>query len=211
LTGHTNDIVAAAGTLRFAPGETSKTITVEVVGDLLDEPLEAFNVILDSASPNATIVAGAGYCYIEDNDPPPPTLVIDDVTKNEGNSGTTSFTFTVSLTAPSSAPVTVRYATANGTAKSGKDYVAKSGTLTFAAGETTKTITISVKGDKSKEAHETFFLNLSSASGALIDDSQGVGTISNDDGGGKNQLSTALAIDAAIDDFMTSQRKKRGR
>ena len=95
-TGHTSDIISQEGTLRFAPGETSKTITVQVVGDQLHEELEAFNVYLDSPSANASIGAAAGYCYIEDNDPAP-TLSISDVTKNEGNNGTTKYTFTVTL------------------------------------------------------------------------------------------------------------------
>src|SRR5262249_10528022 len=71
LTGHTDDIISTAGTLHFAPGETSRTITVEVVGDLIDEDLEAFNVYLTNPSPNSTIVNGAGYCFIQDNDPTP--------------------------------------------------------------------------------------------------------------------------------------------
>jgi hypothetical protein len=78
-------------------------------------------------------------------------------------------------------PVSVNYATANGTAKAGEDYTAKSGTLTFAAGETSKTITIAVKGDSKKEANETFFLNLSGALGAVVEYGQAVGNILNDD------------------------------
>ncbi|HUE72154.1 MAG TPA: FG-GAP-like repeat-containing protein, partial [Pirellulaceae bacterium] len=110
LTGHTDDIIAASGTLRFAPGETSKTITVEVVGDLIHEDLEAFNVILENASPNATIVAGAGYCYIVDDDDPP-LVTINDVSQKEGNKGTTSFVFTVSLSEASGKWVSVNFAT----------------------------------------------------------------------------------------------------
>jgi hypothetical protein len=111
-----------------------------------------------------------------------PKLRIGDVTKKEGRKGTTSFTFTVTLSGPSTVPVTVSYATSDGTAKvSNGDYVAASGTLTFAPGETSKTITISVKGDRKREADETFLVNLLSASNALIADGQGVGTIRNDD------------------------------
>jgi hypothetical protein len=66
--------------------------------------------------------------------------------------------------------------------------------VTFAPGETTKTITISVKGDKTKEADETFFVNLANASGARIDDGQGLGTILDDDGGA---LLLTLATDLA--------------
>jgi hypothetical protein len=216
LTGHTADIVAASGTLRFAPGETSKPITVQVVGDLLYEELEAFNVILANATPNASIAVSGGYCYIEDNDPSHPVISISDVTKNEGNSGTTRFVFTVSLSAASSVPVTVNYATANGSARKNDDYFAKSGKLTFAPGETSQTVTISVKGDKKKENHESFFVNLANANSAVIDDGQGEGTILNDDSNGKrggkwyNQLAFASAVDAAFEDWMSPGRKKRG-
>ncbi len=111
-----------------------------------------------------------------------PTLTINDVALVEGNSGTKSFVFTVSLSAASDQAVTVNYATANGTAKTGNnDYQAKSGMLTFAPGETVKFITIVVIGNKKSEANETFFLNLSGALNAIIDDGQGLGTILNDD------------------------------
>jgi hypothetical protein len=77
--------------------------------------------------------------------------------------------------------VTVNYATANGTATAGSDYNATSGTLTFAPGVTTQTITVQVRGDTTPEANETFAVNLSGASNATIADSQGVGTIINND------------------------------
>jgi hypothetical protein len=91
------------------------------------------------------------------------------------------FVFTLTLSAPADGPVTVNYATANGTATAGSDYVAQSGTVTFAAGETSKTISIVVNGDRKREANETFFVNLSDVVGALLQDNQGVGTILNDD------------------------------
>ena len=179
-TGHTSDIIAATGTLRFRPGETSQPVTIQVVNDRLHEDLEAFNVVLTSPSVNARIGNEAGYCYIQDNDPLP-TLSISDVSKNEGNSGTTQFRFTLTLSAPSGTGAAVQFATANGTANS-QDYTASSGTAYFDVGTTTTTITIRVKGDRTKEANETFYVNLSYAGGAIIADSQGVGTILNDDG-----------------------------
>jgi hypothetical protein len=209
LTGHTSDIISASGTLRFAPGDTSKRITVQVVGDLIDEPLEAFNVYLTNPSSNATIVNGAGYCYIEDNDPAPPRIAVSDASLVEGNSGTRLMTFTVSLSNISGQGVSVNYKTANGTATTGdKDYVASSGKIYFAPGETSKTITVSIKGDTRKENDERFYVNLSGASGGQITDSQGVGTILNDDGTSiSNQLSAAWAVDAAI--YELSGPKKR--
>ena len=80
-----------------------------------------------------------------------PRVSINSVTKNEGNSGTTQFVFTVSLSAASSAAVSLNFATANGSAKSPEDYAAKSGSLSFAAGQTSKTITVAVKGDRTFE------------------------------------------------------------
>ena len=76
-----------------------------------------------------------------------PALSIGPATVAEGNSGTTNAVFTVTLSAASDGAVTVNYATANGTAMAGSDYTATSGTLTFAAGETTSTITVAVAGD----------------------------------------------------------------
>lgn len=101
--------------------------------------------------------------------------------RKEGHSGTTLFVFTVTLSAPSDAPVTVDFGTADRTAKAGEDYAAQSGTLTFAPGETTKTISIVVKGDKKKESDEHFVINLSAAVGAFLMDAQGLGVIEDDD------------------------------
>jgi hypothetical protein len=178
-TGHTNDIISVADTVRFAPGETSKDIAIQVVGDLIDEPLEAFNIYLTN-SPKAYIVSGAGYCYIQDNDPSP-SVTISDVSKKEGNKGTTRFDFTLTLSAPAGNSVWVSYSTANGTATEGQDYVAEWGTVYFATGQTTATISIDVKGEKTKEPNETFFVNLSSNSLVVIADGQGQGTVLDDD------------------------------
>src|SRR4029079_8220539 len=109
---------------------------------------------------NATIDDGEGWGTIVDNEP---RIGIVDVSKAEGKNGqTTLFTSTVTLSAAFDQPVTMSFRTVNGTAKtSDKDYVAKSGTLTFAPGETTKTITIEVKGDSRRESDESFYLELS--------------------------------------------------
>src|SRR5581483_11050014 len=96
---------------------------------------------------------------------------------------TTPFVFTVSLSVAYDQAVTVTFATADGTAKvSDKDYLAASGTVTFAPGETAKTITVSVKRDKKPEPDEWFAVNLSGASSnALVGDPQGIGWILDDD------------------------------
>src|SRR5262249_2895899 len=110
-----------------------------------------------------------------------PRLTISDVTAFEGNGGTTAFVFTVTRSGPSGQAVTIDYATADGTATSAGDYTAASGTLTIPAGQTTGTITVLVKGDRLPEANETFFVNLSGPTNAVIADGQGVDTIVDDE------------------------------
>jgi hypothetical protein len=109
------------------------------------------------------------------------TLAISDVVLVEADHGTVNAVFTVTLSEPATGAVSVNYGTADGTARASHDYEAAAGTLTFAPGETSKTITIAIKGDNNVEANETFFLNLSAAVNADIGDGQGLGTILNND------------------------------
>jgi hypothetical protein len=174
------DYQAASGTLIIPAGQTTGTITVPISGDRLAEPNETFLVNLTGAT-NATISDGQSVGTIVDDEP---RISISDVTKAEGRKGkTTLFTFTVYLSTAYDEPVTMSFRTANGTAKtSNNDYVAKSGTITFAPGETTKTVTITIKGDNKREANETFYLDLFGISGnALFTKNRGTGTILNDD------------------------------
>ena len=108
-----------------------------------------------------------------------PAVSINDVSIVEGNAGTINAVFTVALSSASAQTITVNYSTVNGTAAAGSDYVAQSGTVTFSAGQTTKTIAVLVMGDTVVEPNETFFVNLTSASNAVIADGQGAGTIIN--------------------------------
>jgi Calx-beta domain len=128
----------------------------------------------------ATIADGQAVVTILDDEP---RISIYDVSALEGDSGTTLFTFTVSLSASYDQAVTVNYATADGTATApDHDYVAASGTLRFAPGEETKTITIQVIGDTTDVLDETFFVNLGGAStNALIVNRHGIGNIHDDD------------------------------
>jgi probable HAF family extracellular repeat protein len=112
---------------------------------------------------------------------PVPDLTINNVSVTEGNSGTVNVVFTVSLSAPSTSQVTVQYATADGTATAGSDYQAASGTLTFLPGQTSRTITVSVIGDRVPEPNETFFIRLSGAVNAAIANGQGLATILDDE------------------------------
>lgn len=174
------DYTSTSGTLTFSPGETHKTISVPVNGDRIPEANETFYVNL-SAATNAAIGDGQGVGTILDDEP---RISISDVTKSEGRKNqTTLFAFTVTLSAAYDQPVTMSFRTVNGTATTGdNDYVARTGTLTFAPGETMKTITIEVKGDNKREANETFYLDLFGNSGnSLFTKSRGIGTILNDD------------------------------
>src|SRR5262249_43300625 len=145
-----SDYVATTGSLTFAPGETSKTVTVAVNGDTLGESDETFYVNLTNPA-NATCADGQGLGTIRNDDL---ALSINNVSVLEGNNGFTNAIFSVTLSGPSTLAVTVNFATASGTATSGTDFQALSGTLTFNPGETSKTITVKVKGDKTVEANE---------------------------------------------------------
>src|SRR5205823_766478 len=124
-------------TVIFAPGQTSQTITVGVNGDRLPEPDKTFLVNVTTPNSYAAISKGVGVGTIIDDEPRLTTA-------DSYNYGETTFTFTVSLSAAYDQAVTVNFATADGTAIAGVDYVATSGTLTFAPGEMTKTITVEV-------------------------------------------------------------------
>ena len=126
-----------------------------------------------------------------------PSLAINDVVVNEG-AGTA--TFTVTLTGATTQSTTVAFATQDGTALAGSDYTAVSGTLTFAPGETTKTITVPILNDAVYEGPETFTVNLSSPTNAVVSDASGLGTIK-DDGtgsGGTDDDRPSLAINDVV-------------
>ena len=148
-------------------------------GDVIDEANETFGITLSNPG-NATIADGSGLGTITDDDAAP-TLSVNDVTVTEGNAGTTTATFTVSLSSVSANPVTFDWATAPGSATAGTDYVAASGSRTIAAGSTTATFTVTVNGDTVDEANETYGITLSNPGNATIADGSGLGTITDDD------------------------------
>jgi hypothetical protein len=190
-----SDYSATSGTLTFLAGELSKTITVNSLQDSTFEGNESFVVNLSTAS-GASLADSQGTGTILDDDTAPlPTVSIGDASATEGklntkgrNAGTpqlTNMTFTITLSAASSQSVTVNYATADGTATAASnDYEAATGSVTFNAGETSKTITVIVFGDNDVESDESFSVNLSGASNADIGDGSGSGTIINDDSSG---------------------------
>jgi hypothetical protein len=184
-----SDYVAQSGTVTFADGEATKNITILVNGDTTDEYDQGFYVNLSSPT-GAVIADGQGFANILDDDEPPTITITPVVSGKEGpNNKTTSFVFVVTLSAVSEKEVRVNFATANGTATTAdNDYVARSGTLIFAPGVTSQSISVQVKGDKKQESDETFSVNLSGATNATIAVAQGIGEILDDDiPGGKKK------------------------
>ncbi|MEY2876383.1 MAG: hypothetical protein RLZZ373_3754, partial [Pseudomonadota bacterium] len=202
------DYTAKSGSLTFAPGEVTKTITVPIAEDLVYEGPETFTVNLSSPSANAIIADGLGLGTIKDDGDgttPPgvpktddrPHATIDDISVNEA-AGTA--TFTVTLTGTAVMPLTLNFDTTDGTAKAGLDYTAVTGSLTFAPGDTTKTITVPILNDTPPvyEGPETFTVNLRSPSGTIVlDRPLGLGTIS-DDGTGTVPPGTPLDNDKPL-------------
>ncbi|WP_344313439.1 Calx-beta domain-containing protein [Fodinicola feengrottensis] len=165
---HPNQVVESGGDATFAE-------TVKVAANA---PAGTYHCTVDWQ------VNGMSQGFLEQITVHVPGLSINDVTVTEGNSGTTPANFTVSLAPASDKPVTVHYATSDGTATAGSDYQATNGDLTFTPGQTTKTVTVPVIGDLVDEPNETFNVDLSAASGSAIVDGHGVGTIIDDDRNG---------------------------
>ena len=176
-------------TLTFGVGETSKTVTVDVLGDGLVEKDETFNLVL-SAPTNAFITRTVGVGTIVSDDgglpsfavdvpfggPPPPSV-------DEGDAGSTPATFTISRNGNTNGPSTVKYRTSGGTATAGTDYTAVPlTTVTFEPGEFSKTVDVAVTGDLTAENNETFNLVLSAPVGAIIGDAAGTATIIDNEG-----------------------------
>ena len=172
------DYTSTAGTLTFAPGVTSRPLTIPVIGDTVIEPDENFAVNL-SKPINATISQAQGTGTIVNDDFA--GLSINDVTIDEGDSGTSNATFTVTLSPSNRQTSTVDFATSDGSATAPSDYTSTSGTLTFAPGVATQTIAVPIIGDRSVEANENFAVTLSNPLNATIGRARGVGTIRNDD------------------------------
>jgi Ca2+-binding RTX toxin-like protein len=161
-----------------------KTFNITTDGNFhtIDLASAGFNDITDlqlsSSSSNEAVFFDALTVGSPTN---PGTISISDESITEGNSGTRTLGFVVTRTGGTSA-FSVSFSTANGTAISGSDYFSNAGTLQFLDGENTKTISVTLNGDTAIEPNETFYVNLSGANnGAIISDSQGSGTILNDD------------------------------
>jgi hypothetical protein len=174
-----SDYAAGTGTLTFVPGDTSETLTVTVNGDLVAELDELFRVNLSLPS-EATLSDAQGIGTIVD-DELLPVIDIDEPTLAEGQAGTTLLSFSITLSHPSGSTVTVDWATAAGTASNGSDYFDTGGVVTFDPLDTAEAIDVTVNADTTYELDERFAVNLSNSAGAPIGDTQGIGTIANDD------------------------------
>lgn len=153
------------------------TVTYFFYNDVVKEPIAAVTF-------NNELNAATQVIYKYNAPANPPSLSINDVTQNEGNSGSTNFNFTVSLSAPAPAGgIVFDIATANNTAtNANSDYTAKSLTSqTIPAGSSTYNFSVAVNGDTAVEPNETFFVNVTNVTGATIADGQALGTITNDD------------------------------
>jgi len=179
------DYTAASGTLDFAAGELSKLITIPILNDNIFEGAnETFNVNLSSPTGGALLSSpSTNVITIQDNDSRPAVFTASATMQQpEGDAGLNTFVFNVSLSNPSVETVTVNFATANGTAIAGGDYVANSGTITFSPLSTSATVSVQVTGDTVVEPNETFTVTLSNATNAsFISGSQTLATILNDD------------------------------
>ncbi len=199
-----SDYTAMAGTLRFEPGETTKTLRVPTVDDDTPEETEAFTVEL-SAPSGATVADGTGTGTISDDDGGSrslPTLSIGDAAPvPEGRTAK----FRVTLRRESGEPVTVAYRTVDGTAVAGSDYTTTSGTLRFEPGDTTKTIRIPTMDDDTPEETEAFTVELSAPSGATVADGTGTGTISDDDGGSRSLPTLSIGDAAPVPEGRTAK------
>ena len=180
-TGGSDFVAVAPARTHFAPGETTKTVAVTINGSLGTEPDETFSVKLSSPE-GAAISDDTGVGTIINDDDVRTFLSVNDLSVGEGGLGNFIAMFSVTRSGDTSRPATVQYATANGTATADSDYTSVGpATLGFAAGETTKTVPVTILFDLAGEPNETVLLNLSSPSGASISDDQGVATIVDDD------------------------------
>jgi hypothetical protein len=173
-----------SGQVAFAPGETSKTITVNVRGDTVVEPDEGFTVTLSGASGGAQITGPTASGVIR-NDDTRLDIVATDAQKLEGNSGLTPFVFTVTRHGLTTGTTTVNWAV-TGSGSNPADAAdfggtLPSGQLTFTPGQTSRTLTVNVRGDTVYEPDETFQVTLSNPVGATLGTSVAIGTILNDD------------------------------
>ena len=174
------DYTAANGTVTFDPGETEKTIEIAIENDDRSETEESFNLIFSDVS-NAIAIEPEVTATIVDNEIPLPKISVADLSLDEGNTDTSTASISLSLEKSWFEPITVDYSTSDRTAQAALDYQAVSGTVTFAPGETNKTIDVTVNGDAFNEDDESFWFDLDNTVNAVLERTQAEVTINNDD------------------------------
>ena len=174
------DYYRAYGTVEIPAGQSSRTLTVQIAGDTIAESDERFFVRL--SNPTEAIIADAEAIGTIVNDDQGGELMIDDTSIVERDDGVAVMEFIVRLSEPAAHTVTVNYATADGTARADDgDYMPTDGTLTFNAGDMSKTVWVYVFGDTEAEDDETIDVTLSAPTGATLATAAAVGVILNDD------------------------------
>src|SRR6185436_6709128 len=172
------DYATTNGVITFAAGTTNQTILIPVWGDFLSESNETFSVLLQNLT-NALPGDLVGLATVQDNDPLPTVDVLapgGSVTEPPPGQSTNQ-SFTVTLSQPSGRTIRVKYATASGSALSGADFVANSGSLVFAPGTSSQSVAVAVKPDALLEPDETFSLNLSEPVNAVLGSASAQGLI----------------------------------
>lgn len=178
--GAASDYVATNGTLAFAPGETNQFLPVTVLADNISEGTESFSLQLLDVT-NATLANASAVGTILDDDPPPVVAVADAVAF-EGDGGTPTLTFNLSLSPSSGALVSLLCTLSNGTATANSDFMPDAFAVSFPPGATNQTVVARLIGDVAPEPDETFTVHLANVSGATPGRSVATGTILNDDG-----------------------------
>ena len=169
------DYEPVSGTLTFTADHAERVVAVPLVDDTVDEPVETLAVVLTDAT-NAMIGTATAVGAIEDDDPVP-ELEISGGAASEGE----TMGFAVTLSGSTARTVAVDYATADGSATAGADFGSVSGTLTFAPGESSATVSVDIVDDEMHEPDETFVARLSSPVNAVIATGEATGTILDDD------------------------------
>jgi uncharacterized delta-60 repeat protein len=175
------DYNSTSGTLSFADGETMKSFAIFITNDSLTEANETVNLGLSIVTGYAALGAQSTAVLAINDDDSLPSISINDISIAEGNSGQKTVVFSVSLSAISPNQITVQYSTSEGTATNTEDYMGGFGGILFGPNQASAVISVPINGDTLYEPDETFFVNLSNPTNAVIVKAQGVGTILNDD------------------------------
>ncbi|MEF8709209.1 MAG: Calx-beta domain-containing protein [Candidatus Accumulibacter propinquus] len=193
-----SDFTNVSGSLTFNPGVVEQTISVPIIDNAVSELPETFQVNLYGPSANAQIGNTIAVATIIDNDATAgtPVVTINDFVVDEASK---EATFVVTLDRPSTGVVSMNYATQDGGALAGSDYVATSGSLNFAAGETAKTVKVTLLNDTASESSEAFNLVLSALSGATALDPVGTAIIA------ENDAAPVSTSNISVDDIVVGE------